>query len=89
MSAKLSSFDRVVREYKVKPKKMEGVVIFGIHDPRVNETSHTQHRTVGQVGQDTRRPLGDCAHAAVHQLATSTNATGSDAQGQGQLKLGR
>ena len=50
------------------------VVILGMHDSRV-------HRTVGQLGQDTRRNPGDRAHATVHELAASTRAAGSDAQG--------
>ena len=84
MTAKLSSFERLVRDYEVQSWKAadDDLKMAGIHLGHARltckRTSDAQHCTVGYLGQDTRRRLGDRARATVHQLTASSNATGRE-----------
>ena len=64
MTAKLSPFERLVRDYEVHPRKTVDDDLkmgVGMHD-----------WTVGQLDQDARRISGNRAHATVHELTAGT-----------------
>ena len=67
-----------MRDFEVQSRKaMDDAVLAHLGHARFTcqGTSHTQHRTVGQLGQDQRRNPGTRAHATVHRLTASNSAT--------------